>query len=108
MIRSYNKLVRDRIPELIKESGRECTSRILSQDEYFNALLDKIVEEIEEYRKSGAEEEIADVYEALDCLVEYKEYEPMHIDYLKLIRKEARGSFRERVLLINVDDEITD
>ena len=105
MIRSYNKLVRDRIPVLIKESGRNCTSRILSQEEYFNALLDKIVEEIEEYRSSGAEEEIADVYEALDCLVEFKEYEPMHIDYLKLIRKEARGSFRERVLLIDVDDE---
>ena len=105
MIRSYNKLVRDRIPELIKESGRASTSRILSKEEYFNALLDKIVEEIEEYRSSGLEEEIADVYEALDCLVEFKEYEPMHIDYLKLIRKEARGSFRERVLLIDVDDE---
>jgi predicted house-cleaning noncanonical NTP pyrophosphatase (MazG superfamily) len=105
MIRSYNKLVRDRIPALIKESGRDCTTRILSQEEYFDALLDKIVEEIEEYRNSGAEEEIADVYEALDCLVEFKEYEPMHIDYLKLIRKEARGSFRERVLLIDVDDE---
>ncbi len=106
MKRSYNKLVRDRIPQLIKESGRNCSTRILDEDEYFDALLDKIVEEIEEYRASGNEEELADVYEVLDCLVQLKEYEPMHIDYLKLIRREARGSFKERVLLIDVDDTV--
>lgn len=102
--RTYNKLVRDRIPQLIRESGRNCSSRILNEDEYFDALLDKVVEEIEEYRLSGNEEELADVFEVLDCLVQLKEYEPMHIDYLKLIRREARGSFKERVQLIEVDD----
>jgi predicted house-cleaning noncanonical NTP pyrophosphatase (MazG superfamily) len=106
MNRSYNKLVRDKIPQLIKESGRHCTSRILSGNEYYDALLDKIVEEIEEYRISGNEEELADVYEVLDCLVQMKEYEPLHIDYLKLIRREARGSFTDRVLLIDVEDTI--
>jgi predicted house-cleaning noncanonical NTP pyrophosphatase (MazG superfamily) len=105
MKRSYNKLVRDRIPQLIEESGRNSTSRALKKEEYFDALIDKIVEEIEEFRNSGNEEEIADVYEALDCLVQFKEYEPMHIDYLKLIRREARGSFKDRILLIDVEDE---
>lgn len=104
MKRSYNKLVRDNIPQLIKESGRSCTSRILDENEYFDALLDKVVEEIEEYRLSDNEEELADVFEVLDCLVQFKEYEPMHIDYLKLIRREARGSFKDRVLLMDVDD----
>lgn len=106
MNRSYNKLVRDRIPQLIRDSGRECTSRILSEAEYFDALINKIIEEIEEYRVSGNEEELADVFEVLDCLVALKEYEPMHIDYLKLIRREARGSFKDRVLLIEVDDAV--
>ncbi len=107
MNRSYNKLVRDKIPQLIHDSGRKSTSRILSDDEYFEALLDKVIEEIDEYRVSGNEEELADVYEVLDCLVALKEYEPMHIDYLKLIRREARGSFKERVLLIDVDDSVS-
>ena len=62
---SYKKLVRDRIPQLIEESGRKQTSRILNDDEYFDALIDKVVEEIEEFRSAGIEEEIADVYEAL-------------------------------------------
>ena len=58
----YNKLVRDRIPELIEESGRKQISRTLNEDEYEQALMDKIVEEIEEYRVSKNEEEIADIY----------------------------------------------
>jgi len=106
MKRAYNKLVRDNIPQLIKESGRNCTSRILNEKEYYDALLDKIVEEIEEYRISGNEEELADIYEVLDCLVQLKEYEPMHIDYLQLIRREKRGSFKDRVLLIDVEDSV--
>ncbi|MEL7654927.1 MAG: nucleoside triphosphate pyrophosphohydrolase [Bacillota bacterium] len=105
MNRSYNKLVRDRIPQLIEESGRSYTSRTLNEKEYFDALLDKIVEEIEEYRISQNEEELADVYEVLDCLVKLKEYEPMHIDYLQLIRREARGSYVDRILLIDVENK---
>lgn len=106
MKRTYNKLVRDNIPQLIKESGRNCTARVLTETEYLDALLDKVIEEIQEYRKSGNEEELADVYEVLDCLVEFKGYEPMHLDYLKLIRREKRGSFNQRVLLMEVDDTI--
>ena len=101
----YNKLVRDRIPELIEESGRKQVSRTLNEDEYEQALMDKIVEEIEEYRVSKNEEEIADIYEVLDCLVKLKDYEPMHIDYLRLIKREARGSFHKRILLEEVEDK---
>jgi len=102
---SYNKLVRDKIPQLIEESGRKQTSRILNEDEYFHALIDKVVEEIEEFRSSGNKEEIADVYEALDCLIKFKGYELMNIDYIRLIKREARGSFLERILLEEVEDD---
>lgn len=100
----YNKLVRDKIPQLIEESGRKQTSRILNEDEYFDALIDKVVEEIQEFRGSGIEEEIADVYEVLDCLVKLKGYEPMHIDYIRLIKRDARGSFLDKIMLEEVDD----
>ncbi len=101
----YSKLVRDRVPELIEERGRKQVSRTLNEDEYEQALMDKIVEEIEEYRVSKNEEEIADIYEVLDCLVKLKDYEPMHIDYLRLIKREARGSFHKRILLEEVEDK---
>lgn len=101
----YNRLVRDRVPELIVESGRKQISRKLKDEEYEQALMDKIVEEIEEYRISKNEEEIADIYEVLDCLVKLKEYEPMHIDYLRLIKREARGSFHDRILLEKIVED---
>lgn len=104
MKRTYNKLVRDRIPELIRESGRKYTSRILSDEEYLKALIDKVIEEMEDYRESGNEEELADVYEALDCLMKFKKYEPLRMDYLKLMRRESRGSFMKRILLEEVED----
>lgn len=104
MKRTYNKLVRDKMPELIRESGRTFTSRLLENEEYFQALIDKVIEEMDDYRQSGNEEELADVYEALDCLMRYKNYEPLHMDYLKLMRREARGSFEKRILLEDVED----
>ncbi|NTW72026.1 MAG: nucleoside triphosphate pyrophosphohydrolase [Eubacteriaceae bacterium] len=102
---TYNKLVRDKIPQLIHESGRKYTSRIMGEKEYHEALIDKIIEEIEEFRATDNEEELADIYEALDCLVHLKDYEPMHIDYLRIKKREARGSFNDRILLEEVEDE---
>ncbi|MGI6731173.1 MAG: hypothetical protein ACOX5F_04630 [Anaerovoracaceae bacterium] len=104
MKRQYNKLVRDNIPKLIEESGRKSTYKVLNDHEYHEALIDKIIEEITEFRESNKEEEIADIYEALDCLVRLNEFEPMHIDYLRLIKREARGSFNDKIFLIDVED----
>lgn len=106
MRRSYNKLVRDNIPKLIEESGRQSTYKVLKDDhEYHEALIDKIVEEIEDFRQNNKEEEIADIYEALDSLVKLNDFEPMHIDYLRLIKREQRGSFNDRIFLIDVEEE---
>jgi len=104
---TYNKLTRDNIPQLIEESGRKQTSRILNDEEYEEALINKVIEEIDEYRITNKEEEIADIYEVLDCLIELKKYEPMHIDYLQLIKREARGSYKKRILLQEVEDNVT-
>ena len=104
MRKLYNKLVRDDVPQIIKESGRKCKTRNLSDDEYQEALLNKIIEEVEEFRASGAEEELADIYEVMDNLIAFLGYEPMHIDYLKMKKKENRGAFKERVFLEEVEE----
>ncbi len=101
---TYNKLVRDRIPTLIEESGRKQKSRTMTEKEYHNALIDKVIEEMEEFREFDNEEEIADVYEALDCLVRLKDYEPMRIDYLRMKKREKQGSYNDRILLEEVEE----
>ena len=57
----YNKLVRDKIPELIESDGRKCVTHILSEKEYIAALETKLDEEVEEYQVDKNLEEMADV-----------------------------------------------
>lgn len=63
----YNKLVRDRIPEIIENSRKKFTTRILGDNEYINELKKKLVEEMEEYQQTetneDALEELADILE---------------------------------------------
>jgi len=102
---TYNKLVRDKIPQIIEKSGRKQKSRKMDDEEYLDALINKVVEEIEEYRESQNEQELADIYEVLDCIVKFKDLEQMHIDYLQIKKKESGGSFTGRILLEEVEED---
>jgi predicted house-cleaning noncanonical NTP pyrophosphatase (MazG superfamily) len=51
----HNKLIRDRIPEIIRQAGRECEVQIMSQSEYHQALLDKLIEEAQEAAQANSD-----------------------------------------------------
>lgn len=69
------KLVRDRIPQIIRDSGMEPVIRIASEEEYRSRLFDKLIEEAEELRKAKDNneriEELADVMEVMDAIREH-------------------------------------
>ena len=46
---TYNKLVRDKIPTIIEQSGKTFKSRVLQREEYQNELIKKAKEELREY-----------------------------------------------------------
>ena len=70
MIKKYNKLVRDRIPEIIESSGRTCVTEILSDEDYLKMLDAKLDEELAEYHADQNIEELADLMEVIrDCAV---------------------------------------
>jgi predicted house-cleaning noncanonical NTP pyrophosphatase (MazG superfamily) len=100
----YNKLVRDKVPEIIRASGRTCEYKILGKSEIKNALKDKLLEKAQVFMNSPSEDELSDIYELLDTIVEEFEYEPLHIDYLKIQNKENKGTYAEKMFLISVDD----
>ncbi|WKY45815.1 nucleoside triphosphate pyrophosphohydrolase [Eubacteriaceae bacterium ES2] len=100
----YNKLVRDKIPQIIKESGRTCEYKILGDSEIKDALKDKLIEKAQIFSNKPSEDELSDIYELLNAIVETYDYEPLHIDYLKLQNKENKGTYSNRVYLISVDD----
>ena len=64
----FNKLVRDKIPEIIENNNEFCKTRILNDDEYLVELNKKIKEELNEYLESGEIEELADLEEVLRAI----------------------------------------
>lgn len=65
MIKKYNKLVRDRIPEIIESSGSTCVTEILSDEDYLKMLDAKLDEELAEYHADQNIEELADLMEVI-------------------------------------------
>ena len=103
----YDKLVRDRIPEIIRAAGKNPLTRTVTDaEELKRRLIDKLVEEMQEYKESGSVEEIADILEVLKGLVEqvhgmkWEDVRELHG------RKwEERGGFRKGIGLERVAEE---
>lgn len=103
-MKRYDKLIRDRIPEIIDEDGRYCKTRVLNDKEYLAELNKKLQEELDEYKESGSFEELADLEEIIHAIVLYK---GTSIDKFEKIRQEKRsirGGFEEKIYLENVFD----
>ena len=100
----HNKLVRDKIPEIIKAAGKECTIELISDNQKVISLLeDKALEEWAEYQEARSVEEIADMVEVLLSLSE--RLGTSRKDLLKLVDHKAdkRGRFEKGIYLISVD-----
>lgn len=98
----YDKLVRDRIPEIIAEHGRACETRVLDAEEYRKALLAKLVEEAEEAAADDGElaKELGDVLEVVDAVVAAYGLDRGALEALRAKRRASRGGFEDRIMLV--------
>lgn len=101
----YHKLVRDRIPQIIRAGGNDCETRRLEDGEYLQALEEKLTEELSEYRESGQLEELADLLEVMMALVKAKGSTWQDLEQIRLDKHAKRGGFAEKLLLISVTRE---
>ena len=102
--KSYNKLVRDKIPEIIEKNGSKCTCRIMSEETYLDCLDTKLFEEVTEYDMDKSKEEIADILEVLMAIAKARGYEWSDIIAIQEKKREERGGFEQRILLIETED----
>lgn len=100
----YNKLIRDRIPEIIESTGKKYECRVLGPNEYLAALNAKLAEELREYDESGDLEELADLMEVIYAIVECRGASMEEFERLRLSKRERRGGFEKRLLLVSVDE----
>jgi len=101
----YNKLVRDKIPQIIEDDGRKAVYRYLNDNmEYLNELEKKLNEELKEYEDSKSLEEIADILEVLFSLCIARGYSVEELLKMREEKAMIRGSFKEKIFLERVDD----
>lgn len=99
---SYNKLVRDRIPEVIEAEGKKAIYEAIDEEHFLKYLNEKLVEELNEYLESGSVEELADMGEVMHALLEYKGISIEAFQKVRLEKLEKRGGFKKRLLLKEV------
>ena len=104
MIKVYNKLVRDRIPEIIEADGKKCKIENLSDDDYLEMIDAKLDEELAEYHKEQNIEELADLVEVIYAAAEARGYSIEELEKVRIDKAEKRGVFRKRILLREVRD----
>jgi predicted house-cleaning noncanonical NTP pyrophosphatase (MazG superfamily) len=111
-VTTYNKLVRDKIPDELTAKGLPHVIRTLDDDaEYTRALADKLVEEATEFRdaiatngpRTSAVEELGDVLDVAYALVRMLTT-ITQISAIRELKDDARGGFRRRIFLESVED----
>ena len=102
----YNKLVRDKIPEIIaSDNGKTCSTRTMQPIEYLKALNKKLQEELQEYLESGEVEELADLEEVLRAILDVKNISYDDFESIRIKKVNERGAFKKRIFLEYVKDK---
>ena len=98
----YNKLVRDRIPEIIESSGKTCKVEILSDEDYLRMVDAKLDEELAEYHKDQNIEELADLLEVIYAATKARGYSIEQLETVRSEKAAKRGAFDKKILLKEV------
>jgi predicted house-cleaning noncanonical NTP pyrophosphatase (MazG superfamily) len=102
----YDKLIRDRIPEIIRADGRECGVEVMSEEDYRQSLFQKVVEEAQEVAEASPEKliaELADLYEVIDAIRAAFGLDEQAVRAMQAQRRKERGGFVQRFQLLWTD-----
>ncbi|MFZ2299964.1 MAG: nucleoside triphosphate pyrophosphohydrolase [Candidatus Moraniibacteriota bacterium] len=95
----YNKLVRDRIVEIIEAKGEKASWHSASDEEYCKKLKEKLLEEVNEFLEAENKEEMADVFEVITAWLALKGWAIEDIIALQKEKRDKRGGFDKRIIL---------
>lgn len=101
----YNKLVRDRIPEIIINSSRKPITSVLDKDNYKKELDKKLQEELQEYLKDDNVEELADLVEVVYAILDFKNVSIQEFERIRNEKVTQRGAFKDRIFLERVEED---
>ncbi len=95
----YNKLIRDKIPDIIKRSGGNPIIHIANGSEYLEKLNEKLKEEVSEFINENNEEELVDILEVINVIYEFNKFNKKKLEILRKEKSDERGKFNKRIIL---------
>ena len=101
-MKEYNKLVRDKIPEIIRADGKQCEIRVAEGKEKYELLEKKLMEEVNEFLEDKNLEELADVMEVLFGLAREIGYSEEDLIRKREEKRRERGGFEDGIVLVKV------
>lgn len=101
-MKTYKKLVRDNIPQIIETDGKSCEFEIATKDEHYNLLKEKLKEETQEFLEDENLEELADILEVLISLSEVLGYSLEELFNKRKDKKDKIGGFKKGIVLKKV------
>ena len=104
-VKTYNKLVRDKIPAIIEATGATCETQILSDADYLRLLDAKLDEELAEYHQDQNIEELADLMEVIYACAKARGYTVAELEALRAEKAARRGGFDQKILLKTVTED---
>lgn len=99
----HKKLIRDKIPQIIKANKGKYEVRIMNEDEFNRELKKKLIEEAKEVigvEKDELSKELADVLELIKSIAESENISFDLIEQKQKQRRKERGGFKKRLFLI--------
>lgn len=100
----YKKLVRDKIPQIIKKSGKIAVTSTLNDNDFKQYLIRKLYEETAEFYESDNVEELADILEVVIALAQLQGCSFADLVDLQVKKAVKNGSFSKKILLLEVQD----
>ena len=107
MRKKYDKLIRDRIPEILEAQGIEYETEVLDEREFVAALRAKVVEEAREVSEASPQDlakEIGDLLEVLAALQAAVDLTAEELEQVRADRRRDRGGFERRLKLLWTDE----
>lgn len=106
--KSHNKLIRDKIPEILDEKNIMYEVRTLSSEEYIESLFNKILEEFCEFEASRTIDELADLFEVLHAIKDFYGWSLNDLEKTRLGKLNSNGGFKRKLFLIDTRELVED
>jgi predicted house-cleaning noncanonical NTP pyrophosphatase (MazG superfamily) len=98
---TFNKAIRDKIPEIIQQDGHTCNVQVMSDEKFLLKIEKKLSEEVTEYQNDKTPEELADILEVIYKIAQLKGISKDELEKIRVKKLEEKGGFTKNLFLID-------